>query len=473
MIRPLYSQAAMRLKSLIDNGTLVAGERLPSVREYARLQDLAVNTVLRAYRILEDEGYIETRPQSGHFVRRRAAVPSPAEELRVPEVSDRALAVDVDSLVARVYSAARKPTIIGLGAACPPPSLMPWRALNRHLVAATREAGPDIQEYQLPPGYDPLLHQLARRSLAWGCSLTPRYFLITAGASEALHLGLQAVAKPGDIIAVESPTYFGLLLMIQNLGMKVLEIPVHPRHGLSIDALEEALKHVRIRACVATPNYQNPVGSHMSDADKERLVRLLSKAGIPLIEDDIFGDLPFDGRRPRSAKSFDKDGNVLLCSSFSKTLSPGYRIGWMAAGRYHERVTRLKTTTSMGSAAPTQRALAAYLQAGGYEHHLRTLRGKFAELTKRYREAVLEAFPAGTRVSRPQGGHVLWVEMPEGSDALALFDRAMKKGISVAPGPIFSASGKYRNFVRLNCGVLWSEKVEEAVKLLGRMAGER
>jgi DNA-binding transcriptional MocR family regulator len=466
----LYAQATARLKGLIENGTLAAGDRLPSVREYARLQAIGVNTVLRAYRILEDQGYLETRPQSGHFVRRRQ--PQPAKDLRIPEVSDKALSVDVDSLATRVFEAFRRPNVLPLGAACPPSSIMPWRALSRHLVSAVRQSGADSLGYYLPPGYEPLLRQLARRSLAWGCALSARDFVITSGCSEALNLCLMAVAGPGDVIAVESPAYFGALQMIENLGMKVMEMPMHPRKGMSLDALEEALKHVRIKACIASPNFQNPVGSLMSDADKERLVRLLSKAGIPLIEDDTFGDLAYEGKRPRVAKSFDRDGNVQLCSSFSKTLAPGYRVGWVAGGRFHERLLRLKTTSSMGSAVPTQMAVASFLEDGGYEHHLRRLRTLFASQAGQYREAVLRHFPAGTRVSRPQGGHVLWVEMPEAADALRLFDQALKRGISVAPGSIFSPGGRYRNFIRLNCGVPWSDKVGEALATLGKLAGE-
>lgn len=465
---PLFERMADRLIALIENGTLLGGERLPSVREYSRLHGVGINTVIRAYRLLEDRSYLETRPQAGHFVRRRPLRLS--EEPRTPEVSERPLRVDVDSLVARVFGAARRPSILGLGAACPPAALMPWRVLNRHLAATARGASAAALSYELAPGYAPLLRQLARRSLAWGCALSADDLVITSGCSEALTLSLLAVAKPGDIVAVESPTYFGILQALEKLGLKAWEIPVHPRRGMSLDALEEALKHVPLKACIAMPNFQNPTGSLMTDKDKERLVRLLAKKGIPLIEDDIYGDLAFEGGRPRLAKSFDREGGVILCSSFSKTLSPGYRIGWVAAGRFHEKVMRLKTTTSLGSATPTQMAIASYLESGGYEHHLRHLRSLFSEQARLYRETVLSHFPAGTRVSRPQGGHVLWVEMPEGVEALDLFERALKRNVSLAPGSLFSAAGRYRNCLRLNCSLPWSDKVKEALALLGRMA---
>jgi DNA-binding transcriptional MocR family regulator len=342
--------------------------------------------------------------------------------------------------------------------------------LNRILAQVARRAGGVGVSYDTPPGCPALRRQIARRSLEWGCALDPDAIVTTSGAMEAMHVALRAVARAGDTIAIESPAYYGVLQLIESLEMKALEIPAHPRDGLSLDALAAALRETRgIRACLATPNFNNPLGSLMPDAAKRRLVRLLAAHDVPLIEDDIYGDLYFGDARPRVVKSFDRDGLVLLCSSFSKTLAPGYRVGWVAAPpRYRERVERLKFMHSVATATLPQLAIAEFLQAGGYDRHLRALRRKLADQVRRTADALAEHFPRGTRISRPAGGFVLWVELPAGTSALELHRRALAHGISVAPGPIFSAKSRFANFIRVNCGYPFTDATTRAVATLGR-----
>lgn len=296
--------------------------------------------------------------------------------------------------------------------------------------------------------------------------------MTTCGCMEALNLCLRAVAKPGDTIAIESPAYFGVLQCIESLGLKALEIPTHPRDGASLDALEYALDTQPVAACLFTLNFQNPLGSCMPEDQKKRLVAMLAAREIPLIEDDIYGDLYFGETRPRVAKSYDRNGLVLLCDSFSKTLAPGYRVGWCAPGRWQEKVEHLKMVTTVSTATLPQLAVADYMAAGGYHHHLRRVRRTYAEKVRLVSQAVSVFFPEGTRVTRPSGGYVLWVELPVQVDSLELFDRALSAGISIAPGPIFSAKGAFRNFVRLNCGTPWSDKMEAAIKTLGKIAND-
>jgi DNA-binding transcriptional MocR family regulator len=261
--------------------------------------------------------------------------------------------------------------------------------------------------------------------------------------------------------------------MIEDLGLKTLEIPTSPISGISLDALEYALENHcgEVKACLVLTNFNNPCGGLMSDADKHRLVDLLGRHGIPLIEDDVYGDLSFSDRRPSVAKAFDKNGNVLLCSSFSKTLAPGYRVGWIAPGRYQEQIERGKMLTNVATAMPPQLAIAEFLANGGYDHHLRSIRRVYARMAAQMADVIGRHFPEGTKVTRPKGGFVLWLEMPEGVDSIKLYDLAHRQGISIAPGPLFSTTGKYRNFVRLNAG-FYSEKMEGAVATLGRLACE-
>ena len=466
----LYERVAAYIASLIDRGTLRPGDRAPSVRRLSQQQGVSVATVVQAYLHLENRGLLEARPQSGHYVRaRRCSIPP---EPRVARVCTTASRVSVGTLVARLYGATRDPHIVQFGAAVLSPELLPTDKLNRTLSALARTAGGAGVSYDPPPGLPALRRQIARRSVEWGCAFAADDIVTTFGAMEALHVCLRAVARRGDTIAVESPAYYGLLQLIESLGIRVIEIPASPRAGMDLDALEDALDRHRIKACLAIPNFSNPLGSAMPDEGKERLVAMLARRDVPLIEDDIYGDLHFGDARPRPAKAFDRKGLVMLCSSFSKTMAPGYRVGWTAPGRFREEVERLKFAQTVATATLPQMAVADFLENGGYDHHLRALRRRLAAQVQRVSEAIAEHFPPGTRVSRPTGGFVLWVEMPPGASALALHERALERGISVAPGSIFSAKHRFSNCIRVSCGYPWSDLLDHSVRTLGRLAAE-
>jgi DNA-binding transcriptional MocR family regulator len=294
--------------------------------------------------------------------------------------------------------------------------------------------------------------------------------VVTNGALEALNLCLQAVAEPGDTVIVEAPTFYGALQALERHGLKALEVPTHPRTGVDLEAMETAIKRHRPKACWLMTQFQNPLGSLMPEEKKRQLVELLARHEIALIEDDVYGELYFGAARPVPAKAFDKHGLVLHCSSFSKCLAPGYRIGWASAGRYTQRVQRLKLSSTLSASGPAQGALAEYLEQGGYDRHLRRLRETLQAQQDLMANAIAREFPAGTRVTRPQGGFFLWLEMPAAVDALALHRQALARGISVAPGPIFSASGQFGNALRLNYGHPWDDGKADAIRVLGEMA---
>jgi DNA-binding transcriptional MocR family regulator len=361
---------------------------------------------------------------------------------------------------------------MSFGAAVPHPSYLPTENLNRILAREVRSRPDTSQAYDSVQGFAPLREQIARRALDSGCRLGPDDIITTSGAHQAVYLSLSAVAEPGDAVVVEKPTYVGLLQVLEALHLRALEIATDPVDGLCLESLEEALKRDRIAACVLVPSFGNPLGHSMPTAERRRLVALLANAEVPIIEDDVYGELYFDRERPRTLKSFDSTGTVILCSSFSKTLAPGYRVGWVAPGRYYDRVEKQKYITSVATSTPTQMAIAAFLSGGGYDRHLRRLRSTYCGLVSKVSNAVAEHFPSGTRITRPRGGHVLWVEMPESVDSLTLYRRALEKGISFAPGPMFSASGEFTNFLRLNCAVPWSEMSEIALEQLGGLAAD-
>ena len=462
----LYERVADHITQLIDQGTLHAGERLPSIRKLSSQMEVSISTVLQAYMILEDKDWIEARPQSGFYVRpARKLPPEPKPSSPSPAVTR----VGVCELVTQVFQTAHDPEIVQLALSTPSPEHLPVKRLNRLMASAIGREGDRAVSYDFPPGYGPLRHEIAKRSIDWGCRLTENELVTTHGTMEALNLCLRAVAKAGDVIAIESPAFYGTLQIIESLGMRALEIPADPRDGILLDALARAIRRQKVKACLFVPNYSNPLGSCMPDDNKKELVELLARREIPLIEDDIYGDICFGPVRPKTAKAYDKEGLVLLCSSFSKTLAPGYRVGWTAPGRFKPQVESLKFTSSMATVTAPQMAIAEFLKSGGYDRYLRKIRRILMTQVHQMSNAVGRYFPEGTKVTRPQGGYVLWVELPRFVDSLELHRRALREKISIAPGPIFSAKQRYQNFIRLSCGQTWSEKIDYAVRTLGNL----
>jgi DNA-binding transcriptional MocR family regulator len=462
----LYQEVADRLAGLIRQGTYPAGARVPSVRQTSEQSGVSISTVLQAYSLLESQGLIEARPQSGYYVRRQTA-----QQLPEPEISaagrDPSL-VSLHELTMMLLADALDPELVQLGAALPNPMLLPTHKINRILGSLIRQNKPGAHQYQFPPGLEALRTQIAQRAVISGCSLSPSDILITSGGTEAINICLHAVCRPGDIVATESPTYFGTLQTMEVHGVRVLEIPTHPREGISIEALAFALEHNPIRAVMVISNFNNPLGSMLPDAKKRELVELLARHDVPLIENDVSGEIYFGEKRPLVCKAFDSKGLVMLVSSFSKDISPGLRLGWLSAGRYQAEVTWLKSTIS--AAAPTlpQMAVAQFLESGGYDQHLRRIRREYARNVELLSDAVVRYFPGDLRLTRPAGGFVLWVRLPENVDSLELYKTAHQEGITLAPGYVFSPTQQFPNFIRLNAAE-FNYSTERALEKLGGM----
>lgn len=464
---PLYHRVASQIQALVRTGTLRAGDKVPSVRRLSVQEGVSVSTVLQAYQRLEDAGVIEARPQSGYYVKRPlAAVPEPAES-RPPQ---RAMTVEVGSLASAVLAAAADPKMVSFGSAYPSGLLFPLERVRRVIASRVRVDSAALGRYSLPPGNERLRRSIARRALEWGCRIDHTNLITTGGGMEALNLALRAVTQPGDTVALESPTYYGFLLILESLGLRALEIPTHPRTGLSLEALELALGMNKVNAVLVMPNVSNPIGATLTDAAKKRLVALLAAQDIALIEDHVYTDLHHDSPPPRAAKAYDRTGGVMMCSSFSKTLAPGLRVGWIEPGRWHDKVRMLKFIASGGQTELIEMAAAELIESGGYERSLRQLRRRFAGHVDAARSAIAGHFPRGTRVTRPTGGFILWVEMPRGCDSVKLFELALARGISLAPGPMFSAARRYRNCMRISLGEPWSERTSRALAELGQLA---
>jgi DNA-binding transcriptional MocR family regulator len=463
---PLYEQVADRLRRLIAEGTLQVGDRLPSVRKLHQQLSVSVSTILEAYRLLEDQGWISARPQSGYYIKQ--LLQNAPEEPHHSSALHQDNPVDV-SLAYRVYASKRDPSMIQFGAAIPSTELFPLAVLNRLMGQVIRAQPQVAHSYGVPIGCEALRHEVARRLMEAGCSLSPHEIVITNGTTEAISLSLQAVTQPGDTVALESPSYYNLLEVLNALHLRVLELPTHPQEGVSLAALESALQQRKVAACVLVANFNNPIGSCMNSDKKRQIVALFNTYNIPLIEDDIYGDLNFEGTRPKAVKAFDTEGLVLYCSSISKTLSPGLRIGWCAPGRYQAKVESLKMSMNLSTAPIPQLTVAAFLANGGYDRHLRKLRRSFQLQITQMTQAICTYFPPETKVTRPRGGFILWLQFPEEFDALVLYEEALAHSINIAPGVMFSPSGQYRNCVRLNCGLPWSPRIEQAMQILGQL----
>jgi DNA-binding transcriptional MocR family regulator len=468
---PLYGRLAEGIRAKILVGSLRPGDRMPSLRRVRQQHRVSLSTAIQAYQLLETQGHLEARPKSGFFVRvpPAASIPEPRSDPRAGHPS-----VPVHhAILHEAIAAASDPANVPFGAACISPELLPGRRLNLILRGIIGHRPLHSATYSLPPGLEALRRQIARRSGDLGCSLGPEEVTITGGALEAINLAMRAVLRPGQALGVESPTFFGVLQAAAAMGIKVVEIPTDSRTGPDLDALESAIRRHRIKAFFVMPNCHNPLGHVTADTAKKQLVELTAKHQVALIEDDLYGDLAFAGPRPRTAKSYDRADLVLLCSSYSKTLAPGFRVGWIAAGRFQDEVNRLKFTLNIATPGLSQLALAEFLDSGGYDRHLRRLRVALAGQLAQVRHAAARYFPDGTGISRPAGGHMLWVELPRDTDAIDVFRRALQRRISVLPGPIFAAGRRFSNCLRLNCGHLWSEAHERALHTLGILCRER
>lgn len=465
----LYEEIAARIGGLIEQGTYRPGERIPSIRALSRQMRVSINTVMEAYGHLENQGVIEARPQSGYYVRCRLPEPQAAAVQAQATEKPVACCVSLDETPLRIMRTLSEGALVPLGVGGSNPDLLPIEKLHRMLATESRRFRVQSISYAGPQGTERLRIQISKRSLSAGCSISPEEIVITSGCVEAVTLALQAVCRPGDTVVMASPVYYTFLHAIQWMGLKLLEIPSTPQEGMSLDVLNYALRHTPVHACIVLANFNNPLGSVLPEDRKRELVALLAEHDIPLIEDDVFGDLAFGPTRPVAAKAFDDKGLVLYCSSFSKTLAPGYRVGWIAPGRYRPRVQQLKALLNLCTATPTQLAIAEFLTSGGYDHHLRSIRRIHRRQIAQVRDAVGRYFPPGTRVTNPQGGFILWVEMPEQVDALALYDSALREGIGIAPGPLFSTTGRFQNCFRLNAAY-WSERFDQALETVGEMA---
>lgn len=459
-----YQKIAKAIASQIKNGVWKIGEKLPSLRTVSNENGVSLNTVIQAYYELEKDGYIISRPKSGYIVSYKPiclsipATTQPSVKFEGKEVVD---------LIADVYSSLEigDKSITRFSLGMPEDVLLPIAKLNKELIRAMRSLPGNGTRYDETQGNIRLRKNVARFTYSWNGNLTEDDIVTTSGVTNGIVLALSVTTKRGDTIAVESPVYFGILQLANSLGLRVLELPTNPITGVDPDALRRVLP--QINACLLISNFNNPLGSCMPDEHKKAVVDMLAEYEVPLIEDDLYGDLFFGNSRPKPCKAFDKKGLVLWCGAVSKTLAPGYRVGWIAPGRYKNAIIRQKNIHLISTPALNQEAIANFMENDRYENHLRKLRHELHTNSIHFAHSIMNYFPENTKVVTPQGGFMLWIELDNQIDTTKLYYRAMQKKISIAPGRMFTLQDQYNNCMRLSYGQRWTPFIEDRLNLLG------
>jgi len=466
--QPLYAQIAQGIAQLIDGQVFKSGKRLPSVREVAAQNTVSVSTAVQAYRWLEERNLITARPKSGYYVASRTKGPALPATSRPPKYS---LHVNSQNRSEQIGLENVSGSIVNFGGTCPKnPDFFDEARVRTAVNRATRERRLSLVAYTDTSGTPALKEAVSRRALHLGCRLQPDNIVITASCINSVSMCLRAVTKPGDVVALESPTHFGFLDLIESLNLRALEIPTHPKDGMSLTALQLALDTQPIKAVLSVPTLSNPLGAVMKNASKKALVQMLTKHQVPLIEDVVFNDLLASDERRKAAKAYDVDGWVMVCGSFSKTLTPGVRLGWCEAGRWKDGVIRLKSVLGIQTPDVLEHALADLLTQSNYEARMRRLSGFLRVRLEEARSIISDCFPSGTRVSRPASGYTLWVELPETFNTMALFKQCMAHGISFGPGALFTATDRFDHCMRLSFAGTWTDEERQALRKIGEIS---
>lgn len=460
-----YLKIAKAIEDQIANGTLKLGDKLPSIRIVQKIYEVSINTAKQAFLELESKSLIEPRAKSGFYVsnsfRPRLSIPA-ANRMKLSAGEKQP-----EDLISKVFDTLKDKKITQFSLGVPDQGLLPVAKLNKGIAKVVRSLDDSGTGYEPVQGSINLRRNISKWSFVWGGKLTEEDIITTSGAMNSIFNSLMAVTQPGDTIAIESPVYFGVLQIAKSLGLKIIELPTHPVTGIDLDALKKVLP--KLKACCFITNFNNPLGCCIPDEDKKLLVALLTKYNVPLIEDDLYGDIFFGTSRPKPCKAFDEAGIVLWCGSFSKTLAPGYRVGWVAPGKFKEKIVRQKLLQTISTPALYQEVIADFMEHGRYDHHLRTLRHKLYTNCLQFQRAVHDYFPHDTKVTQPQGGFMLWLELNRKIDTAALFDTAIRQKISFSPGRMFTQHNQYNNCMRLNFASRWDEKIDFSLKRLGKM----
>ena len=466
-----YEEIAGHIAAGIKDGTILTGEKLPSLRKMSRRYGCAISVVMQAYELLERSGMAFAVEKSGYFASLPGSSPSPAphrEKHQLTSEEARPL-----SMIGRIIEAGNDRRIVPLGAGLPHASLLPLKNLKQNLFRILKEENSLLGEYAGESGLPALRREIGKVMLQRGIAVSSDEILITNGCTEALSLAVQSCSSPGDIIVSESPVFMGIIQILNQLKRRIIPMPTSPEEGVDLNQLEGVLAREEVKAVILTALYQNPLGFVMPEKNRREIIHLAEKYKVTIIEDDIYNQCSYDHSEERPIKSFDTTGRVIYCSSFSKTLSPGLRVGWLAGGRKHEVCRRLKMGLTLGGNPVIQAAVAEYLQSPRYTANIYKLQKALERQTREIKQLIIQHFPRGTAVSKPKGGLYLWVELPFELDCLNLFEQALKEDISFVPGSAFGVNGRYNNCLRISIASPVEEETRNAVEKLGVMLNDR
>nr|WP_315033139.1 PLP-dependent aminotransferase family protein [uncultured Chryseobacterium sp.] len=432
------------IEEQIRNGILQARDRLPSVREVKQKYKLSTSSVQSGFEYLMIKGLVESSPRSGYFVAEKVEENIPETKIRLPAVVRDHVFMKNMMLTSR-----RTSESTSFNSAVPGDLLIPQKLILRTMQEVIREKGASLLRYYPSNGLEKLRKQISQQIGMHGCLFNPEEIIITDGALQALTIALRSVTQAGDVVAVDSPCVFSVLETIANLDLKVVEIPVHYRTGFDTEYFRKICDENNIRALVVTPNFHNPTGIIMADETKKELLDIAEKYQLCIIENDMYSDLYFNETRPNCIKNFDKKGVVMTYSSFSKTLAPGIRLGWLHAGNFYYRAERAKFILGRSVSPIYQELILKLLQGNSYERHLRSFRKKLNQQAVQVLDVLRKSFAEGSYFHRPEGGYSIWGQLPENTDMEKFYKYCEKAGILFTPGDTFSFSNRYSHHFRI------------------------
>lgn len=464
-IKSKYHHVESFVKQAINKGIYETNDKIPSIRQMSEELLVSKNTVIRAFQELEAQGLIYSVPKSGYRVCAKSA----------PESTPiRPLRVDLLSVCREFLTYPQHRERLPIGSAHPNIDSPAIKSLYAEIGRHSRRQTHTPSHYQLPPGDAQLIKQLAKITQDLGTPAPAKELLVTHGAQQAISLALRATTQSGDIVAVESPCYFGNLLLLESLGLEVVEIPSCNRDGMVPQALSRALKQWDVKVIIVTPNFTNPTGSMMP---LERRKAILNVSGnIPIIEDDVFGALSY-AKPLASLKSMDAQGRVIYVNSLSKTLDSRLRIGWMLAGQYSSKIEKLLLCDSMGGLNVMQSATSSFLSSGKYKTHLARMRRLYQSNTKRFMalfKQSMDSYPAlknSYQITSVQGSFLMWIRLPEHTNCDAIYEECSKQRISILPGSVFGTQEQFKHCFRICTANLtsdedWAPAMQALVKIL-------
>jgi DNA-binding transcriptional MocR family regulator len=465
---PKYLTVAETLQRLIVGGEIEHGARLPSVRSAMRSFGVSKNTLIAAYAHLEMSGVISAKDRSGYFVARERD----NELARAPYIIDHPLSLveqrgqdilnDLVALRDRHGHDLLSPML--------DPKLLPLGMVSR---TARKILTEDLRACLTPdfgPGYRPLRRALAGYYRTREISADDHDFVITLGCTHALVSAVEASTAPGDTIAIRTPTFYPLLRIIHSLNRKIIEIPSTANRAGDLERLEEAIERFNVRACVVSVSLPDPYGASLSDVDKRRLIDLAERFNMAMIEDDVFGHVSIRNKLMRPLKAFDQNGRVLHCSSFSKTLGSGLRVGWCMPGRYAKAMQNVRSIVAPAMPVFEQAVIAKLLESPSFSRHVRELKLNVRQNIHALQNALGEGLLAGSHLTSKDGGLLAWVRLPAGTSATTIYKAALERNVALAPGGMYSLANQFDDHIRLFLGIE-THNFRRALSILARPTG--